>query len=218
MSRGVAAGSLDRLVFFSSTVTGPPPNGEHNSPSMLPGRLSSPKNSLLPSKASASRMRSWVRPSKPAISAPSLDCRPFAIFSTVNCRRPSLSTWYLLFLSPENTPCHICQRCNGKVEESWEWTYCLEHLQTCNSNTLRSPVDTAIFCALVAPLSPGTSVQQHADQEQINQTAALFGIVSAVPRGQQMRNPISSTHTKVLVSAMARDTRKRGIVVSLRRR
>lgn len=78
-------------------------------PNRLPGRPSWPKNSLLESNASARRTSNCVRPSKPAISLPSLDCKPLAIFSTVKERRPFLSTWYLFDLSPEKTPCPMCQ-------------------------------------------------------------------------------------------------------------
>lgn len=62
-----------------------------------------------------------------------------------------------------------------------ERAYGFEHFQTCDSNSLGSSVDAAIFRALVAPFGTGASIQQHTDQEQVNQTAAFFAVVNTVP-------------------------------------
>jgi hypothetical protein len=59
--------------------------------------------------------------------------------------------------------------------------YCLEHLQTCDCETLRSPVDPSIFCALVAPLRACTGIQQDTDHEQVDQATALLSAIDVLP-------------------------------------
>jgi hypothetical protein len=66
-------------------------------------------------------------------------------------------------------------------------------------------------------LGPSPGIQQHADQEQIDQALALFRVVDFLrPCRQKMRDPVPSTDPEMLVPAVWRDARERRIVVALR--
>lgn len=95
-------------------------------------------------------------------------------------------------------------------------TYGLEHLQTGNSDTLRSSIHPSILLALVAPLGASAGVEENTDEEQVDQASAALGVVDFLgPRGEELGNAIPATHAEVLVPAVARDAGERSVVVPL---
>lgn len=95
-------------------------------------------------------------------------------------------------------------------------TYSLEHLQSRNGNALGSSVHPPILLALVAPLGASSSVKQDADEEEVDQASAALGVVDFFrPRGEELGNPVAASHTEVLIPAVARDARERGVIISL---
>lgn len=95
-------------------------------------------------------------------------------------------------------------------------TYGLEHVQRGDGNAFGPTVDAPILNALVAPLGPCASVQQYADQEKVEHPLALLRVIDLLrPRRQKVCDSVSPTNAEMLVPAMARDGRERGIVVTL---
>jgi hypothetical protein len=91
-----------------------------------------------------------------------------------------------------------------------------EHLQTGNCNSLRPPIDSAIFERLVAPSITSTSVEQHADEEEIDHAFAPLCVVHVFGESrEEVGNAVAPTHCEVLVAAVRRDAREGCIVVSL---
>lgn len=52
-----------------------------------------------------------------------------------------------------------------------------KHLQARYRNSFRSPIYAAILGALIAPLSSGPGIEQHADKKEINQAATFLRVV-----------------------------------------
>lgn len=93
--------------------------------------------------------------------------------------------------------------------------YRLEHLQTRDGNSLRSPVDSSILGALVAPLRASSGVQQNTDHEQVDQAAAFLSAIHILPCGQQVGDSISAAHAEVLVSAVCGNGSEGGVIIPL---
>lgn len=94
-------------------------------------------------------------------------------------------------------------------------TYRLEHLQTSDREALGASVHLAAVGALEAPRGAGARVEQHADEEQVDQAAALLRVVDGVEGRQQVRDAVAAAHAEVLVAAVAWDRVEGGIVVAL---
>jgi hypothetical protein len=60
-------------------------------------------------------------------------------------------------------------------------------------------------------------VEQHTDEEQVNQSATALGCVDFLgPCGEKLRDAIAATDAEVLIPPMTRDVCEGSIVVALR--
>jgi hypothetical protein len=82
----------------------------------------------------------------------------------------------------------------------------LEHLQAGDGEALAASVAPAVLLARVRPLCAGAGVEEHGDEEEVDQAARLLlGVDLVEPRCDQYRHPLGATHVKVLPTAVWRD-------------
>jgi len=94
--------------------------------------------------------------------------------------------------------------------------YRLEHLQTRHGDAFGPSVNFAVLPALEAPLGARASIKKHAHKEQVDQPPAPLCIVDILGESrQELSYAVAAADSKVLMAAMGRNARKRGVVVSL---
>lgn len=115
--------------------------------------------------------------------------------------------------------CNLLQ--TGSIDLAWlrgvtaeETT--LEHFQRCDSQSFTARKDLAGFLGFVGPPGTCACIEQHGDNEKIDQTAgSLLGVNRTRPGLKQLVDTRSSTNIEVLPAAMRRDRSVVGSIISL---
>lgn len=108
--------------------------------------------------------------------------------------------------------------CQGVFENHCVKTYRFEHFQAGDCDAFRAPVAFAIVDTFVGPCSSSAGIQQYADEEEVDKSAAALCVVDAVPPApQKLGYPVSAPYAEMLITAMAGNVLERSLVVSLYR-